>query len=33
LRLQQIPNIPQKPLRLEYKGQQLASSYIADFIC
>jgi GxxExxY protein len=32
-RLQGIPNTPQSPLRLEYKGQALISSYIPDFIC
>jgi GxxExxY protein len=33
MRLQQIPNSPQQPLRLHYKGHVLVSSYIPDFIC
>ncbi len=31
--LRGIPAQAQVPMRLEYKGQQLKQSYIADFIC
>lgn len=33
LRLQGIPHVPQKPLRLEYKGTPLRSTYEPDLIC
>ncbi len=33
LQLQAIPFVAQKPLKLEYKGRQLRSVYLPDFIC
>jgi GxxExxY protein len=33
LRLQGIPNVPQKPVALEYKGCPLRSTYVPDFLC
>ena len=31
--LQRIPTVPQVALPLEYKGHQLKTHYVADFVC
>jgi len=33
LALQEMPFVPQKSLRLEYKGRSLQQTYTPDFIC
>jgi len=30
---QSIPYIPQKPIRLSYRGRELSQTYIPDFFC